>query len=200
MLTFLILWYWYWYWYYYWRWLLPLQWWSCCRVVLKACFMLPAHFFFRWSASVSMKKESQSNHITSNGVENMCAALKINAVLVPQMPSESLRPLPSRAGPLPRFPEERPPAPRLWNDCKPNSQVLADPRLLVFFRHPLSLATKVTSCTLMRNQISARGPRVIISVRMTEEHDIGACVQWMLPPTHPKAALDHAGGRVFSVR
>jgi hypothetical protein len=33
-----------------------------------------------------MKKESQSNHITS-GVENMCAALKINAVLVPQMPN-----------------------------------------------------------------------------------------------------------------
>ena len=100
--------------------------------------------------------------------------------------SKSLRPLPSRAGPLPRFPEEHPPAPRLGNDCKPNSQVLADPRLLVF-RHPLSLATKVTSCTLMRNQISAQGHHLSQN-------------EWMLPPTLPKAALDHAGGRVFSVR
>lgn len=82
--------------------------------------------------------------------------------------SKSLRPLPSRAGPLPRFPEEHPPAPRLGNDCKPNSQVLADPRLLVF-RHPLSLATKVTSCTLMRNQISAQGHHL-------SQNDSGCCL------------------------
>lgn len=43
---------------------------SCIESLLYA-----AHFFCRWSASVSMKKESQSNHITCNGVENMCAAL-----------------------------------------------------------------------------------------------------------------------------
>ena len=101
--------------------------------------------------------------------------------------SKSLRPLPSRAGPLPRFPEEHPPAPRAWEWLQ--AELSSVSRSSAF-------SVQAPAITCHKGYFMHLDAESNISPGSSSQSEW----QWMLPPTLPKAALDHAGGRVFSVR